>query len=171
MPSDSQSKWLRYRHKWAWGIDKEWDYVECDLNEYTKECVREFILDADLEKYNEDEHYRGIEYELVNKPDNEWLVEHLKEAQNAVRATLYQERRARELLGLTPAREWTIEIKVPEETGASFGLGLECNPHLEHDIEDRVFQKIRATALEIIEMLGGLPTGGVMVRVKLERQA
>jgi len=57
--------WLKYKHKWAWGGDKEWcckDIGGLDVNEALKEITDE---------YSYSDKYRGVDYEVVEIPSSE----------------------------------------------------------------------------------------------------
>lgn len=77
-------KWLRYKHKWAWGESSSFDYIRY----YGKEddqSIREFIEDAELCKENQwSDKYRGISYELVDRPEGEWITREIDKASRVI---------------------------------------------------------------------------------------
>ncbi len=59
--------WVKYRHKWSYGTDQDWEYLELGENEIVKEeqlneQVREII---DL-NWIDQETWRGLEVEIVS---------------------------------------------------------------------------------------------------------
>lgn len=69
--------WLKYKHKFAYGSDKEWSWViiEYDLESSLEELSEEF---------NWSEHYRGMDYEVVEIPPLEVLEKEIKSAEKTV---------------------------------------------------------------------------------------
>lgn len=61
--------WMRYRHKFSSGISKIWSWR--DLGDVDPGKAKEYAKDecAELsEEYHYSEHYRGIDYEIVDLP-------------------------------------------------------------------------------------------------------
>lgn len=80
--------WIKYRHKWSSGVDKEWEWKDlgpiparADLKQVEREAAREINESA----YQDSEHYRGIDCELVDIPPRGVIEAHLKEARDSAR--------------------------------------------------------------------------------------
>lgn len=89
--------WVRYRHTFAYGKDKKWSFVEIDDNwdcdeggygpkgwtystEYDKEKDLGYYLDSECglsEQYNWSDKYRGFDYEPIDHPSVEYIIERL----------------------------------------------------------------------------------------------
>ena len=77
---DLSTKWMKWRHTFAANTGS-WDWIEvADDEEHIKE-VRSELAD----QYSSSEHYRGIDYDLYDSPDLEWLETHLEECREAFR--------------------------------------------------------------------------------------
>ena len=75
-------KWFKYRHKFASGPSNEWEYA---LYTYGPQAASEFIHDYGLtEVYAWSEHYRGIEYEIVDKPDPDWVLREIGSTEDGI---------------------------------------------------------------------------------------
>lgn len=72
-------KWLKYNHKWAWGDSKDFDYIRYNGKD-DDESICEFIQDFELcKEHNWSDKYRGIDYELVDKPPVEWIKKEIND--------------------------------------------------------------------------------------------
>ena len=60
--------WIKFRHKYSSGPDP-WLYAE--IKEETTDCVADFLGD----EYDDSMHYRGIEWEFIDQPPFEVVVE------------------------------------------------------------------------------------------------
>lgn len=72
--------WMKYRHKWSSGTDREWTWI--DIWNNTSKDMLEDILHELSEKYDYSEHYRGIDYELAEYPPVQVIereIQNLKE--------------------------------------------------------------------------------------------
>jgi hypothetical protein len=70
--------WIKYRHKWAWGISKKWEYEECNPKDL------EFVIE-DITKRNEwSEKYRGIEYFKVKSLPLEQIRKRINAHRNSM---------------------------------------------------------------------------------------
>lgn len=65
------TKWMKWRHKFASHAERTWRWTEVDPT-----CLREILSDL-ADEYDWSELYRGIDYELFDTPDPEWLAQHL----------------------------------------------------------------------------------------------
>ena len=75
-------KWFKYRHKFSSGPDPEWNYK---LYTYGPQAAYEFIQDYGLtDTYSYSEHYRGIEYEIVDKPDPDWVLLEIRSTEDGI---------------------------------------------------------------------------------------
>lgn len=81
-------KWMRYTHKWAWGTSKEEEWVLFDETQYKaddEKSVHEFIRDMELCKEGDwSDKYRGINYDILDKPDDAWLRKKIKETKDRI---------------------------------------------------------------------------------------
>lgn len=59
-------QWIKYRHKYSYGVSK-WEYL--DLGNTT---IDDFLEENYYRHYHED-HCRGIEYEVIDMPPQEYL--------------------------------------------------------------------------------------------------
>jgi hypothetical protein len=76
--------WLRYKHKWASGIDRKW------LWKYLGENVKDSLVQEFLGQIN-DEHswsdkYRGIDYDIVKHPPSDILQDKIKSCEKSLQA-------------------------------------------------------------------------------------
>lgn len=72
--------WMKFRHKFADGPD-DWEWE--DIGNIPKREIHGQVQSIRIEheeKYQNFDHYRGIDYEVVELPPLEILVIHLKEA-------------------------------------------------------------------------------------------
>jgi hypothetical protein len=84
-------RWFRYRHKWAYGIDKEWTYIELGESDYetyfaddSESSEEDFIEDYEVcKEWNWSERYRGIDYDVVDRIPREILEKKIKRAESA----------------------------------------------------------------------------------------
>lgn len=77
-------KWLKYKHKWAWGHSQNFEYIQY-VGEEDKESIRNFILDYAIhEEHNWSDKYRGINYELVDKPPDEWIKKEIEDVSRRI---------------------------------------------------------------------------------------
>jgi hypothetical protein len=60
--------WLKYKHKHAWGIDKEWSWRELGGSAKDAEADAKEVLHELSEEHNWSDKYRGIDYEIVEYP-------------------------------------------------------------------------------------------------------
>lgn len=90
MKNKNKLFFYRTKHKWSHGFDKEWEYhtIICDQNSINT-WIKEEIIEM-AKQYDYSEHYRGIDYELVDVPPVEILDEKLKSAlQKRINTTKY----------------------------------------------------------------------------------
>lgn len=73
--------WLKYRHKWSHGCDKSFSYK--DVDNASKEEI-DSILSELSDEFDYSEHYRGINYELVEYPPASVIEAEIKAAQNSI---------------------------------------------------------------------------------------
>lgn len=73
-------KWLKYRHVWASGPSKEWDFLELGTipAHIHEEALNDTLWELKQE-YQHEDHYRGIEHEIVDKPDSVWIKKELSQ--------------------------------------------------------------------------------------------
>ena len=66
--------WVKYKHTFAWGKDKEWKYIETEEQDFIENCgysdVGEFLMveTGIARDYEYSDKYRGIEYHIVPYP-------------------------------------------------------------------------------------------------------
>ena len=80
--------WVKYRHNFAWGSNKEWTYIEIPDMDYLIECdytgddnVGEWLMHEERvgDDYAYSDKYRGIDWEFVEKyPPYEEIEKRLK---------------------------------------------------------------------------------------------
>jgi len=91
--------WVRYRHKWAYGVDKtwEWNYLgeeHPQLGESPmpplKEAWEEFIRSEQVpvweQEYEWSDKYRGVEFEVVEKAPREVIEEKWASCERQIQA-------------------------------------------------------------------------------------
>lgn len=66
-------KFLKYRHKFGTGGSQRWDYLLLSLEDEVSVEEVEAVVAGVEHQYNWSEHYRGLEYKVVDKPTPEWL--------------------------------------------------------------------------------------------------
>lgn len=70
-------KFIKFKHKWSHGIDEEWTYQKIHSGwEHAigdKELFKEFLDENIAAEFDYYEHYRGVDYEIIDRPPNEWL--------------------------------------------------------------------------------------------------
>jgi hypothetical protein len=89
--------WVRYKHKFSYGTDKEWTIIEVAddwykygytvedwKNKHTQEELLGFFLEDEmgiLEKYSysDSDHYRGFDYEILEEPPISYILKSIKE--------------------------------------------------------------------------------------------
>ena len=84
-------KWFRFKHKWAHGNDREWEYCELDessFNSYfaddSKYSDEDYIEEMGIcSEGNWSDKYRGIDYEVVDTIPREILERKIKNAESA----------------------------------------------------------------------------------------
>jgi len=84
-------KWFRYKHKWAHGIDREWEYIELGDGDYrlyfaddSEHSEEDYIEDMGICKDgNWSDKYRGIDYDVVDTIPRELLEKKIENARAA----------------------------------------------------------------------------------------
>ncbi len=66
--------WLKYRHKWASGPDREWTWAHLGYDPALQPEVFEDTLQEVRAQYRDEDHYRGIEHEVHPSPPKETLA-------------------------------------------------------------------------------------------------
>jgi hypothetical protein len=68
----SDYTFFRYKHKFAYGTDKEWTYKLVHKSNVADEELIEEICELITEEYSYSERYRGIDYDITDDiPDEE----------------------------------------------------------------------------------------------------
>jgi hypothetical protein len=68
-----EMKAIKYRHKWAWGVNK-WEYnIICFDDSLFTDADLEEVIDYIQNDNGWSDKYRGIEYELVDSVPEDWV--------------------------------------------------------------------------------------------------
>jgi hypothetical protein len=74
-------KFIKYRHTFSYGHGNDWEieplYHAEDFDVF-EECVQDFVESLEAE-YGYSDKYRGLEYEILDNPGNEWLKEKISD--------------------------------------------------------------------------------------------
>lgn len=84
--------WVKYRHRFAYGTDKKWQYIEVPDFEWMRECgygdkgqtdekiLGEWLMEEERvgDQYDYSDKYRGIEYEQIDHPPVDEIMRRLK---------------------------------------------------------------------------------------------
>ena len=76
--------WLKYRDKWASGMKTEWDYY--DVGSDKQEYIDDFLTE-ESNKHNWSDKFRGLDYEIIDKPPKEYLVKLIDRLSNTLFCT------------------------------------------------------------------------------------
>ncbi len=83
--------WMKYRHKFSNGIDKEWSWKDLGVSSLKEARVEAKEISFELEnEYNWSEHYRGLEYKIVKYPPRNIIVSEIESTKQSIR--LYKNR-------------------------------------------------------------------------------
>jgi hypothetical protein len=79
--------WIKYWEVWSSGESTHFDYIEYDRTQPTDDrSIRDWLSENEVGKENNwSEHYRGVKYELVDKPDKKWLETKLKDTNERIK--------------------------------------------------------------------------------------
>ena len=90
-PKFGESMWIKYRHTFAWGIDKEWKYIEIpdNLKEYgydEEDAIGEWLLNEEQvgRNHSYSDKYRGIEYFQIDNPPVDEIIRRLNNHRKAL---------------------------------------------------------------------------------------
>ena len=119
--------WIKYKHRFAYGEDRKWSYIEIPddwktygydeedwkkkYEKWTKDepydediALGEYLSDNEeiTDQYNHSDKYRGFKYERVDGfPPNEEIMERLERAQSNANYWLDESSRLRDMLDKT----------------------------------------------------------------------
>jgi len=104
----NKKMWIKYKHRFAYGCDKNWNYIEIPDGEYLKECgysddnksIGEWLTDEEgiSDEYSWSEKYRGIEYEVCSTIPYEEIKRRLQNHKNNVEYHTQQVKKFQEML-------------------------------------------------------------------------
>lgn len=77
--------WMRYKHKFAWGIEKTWSYYNVGKYHDDKEQLKSILEELSNEYYYSDK-YRGIDYEIIECPPREYLENSIKRLKGYIKS-------------------------------------------------------------------------------------
>lgn len=95
--------WIRYKHKFSSGSDRDWSYVEIPDKDELREIGYEPLknqfprtwddvigeyLSTEMElanQYSYSEHYRGFDYEMIDNPPVEYIMARLNNHKSMIK--------------------------------------------------------------------------------------
>lgn len=80
--------WVKWRHKFSYGEDSEFSYMELS-DRTSEEGIKDEIIELATE-YEWSEHYRGIDYEVINHPPVDIIEKYIRKAKREVKGLKQQ---------------------------------------------------------------------------------
>jgi len=77
--------WLKYKHKHASGIDKEWSWRDLCCSAKDAKAEAEEALEELAKEYDWSDKYRGMDYEIVEYPPTAIIKEEILSTRRQVR--------------------------------------------------------------------------------------
>ncbi len=78
-------RWIKYRHRWSYGGEKEWNYT--DVTGIDEDALVDIL--EELKQDNEwSVHYRGIEYSYVDIPPLDYINTLIVEMSNRINSVM-----------------------------------------------------------------------------------
>jgi len=91
MSDEIEYIWVRYRHRFAYGIDKKWQYTEIPCEDYIKKVgyddIGSWLMEEERvgESHDFSDKYRGIEYDKVDNPPVDEIMSRLNRHRSYVK--------------------------------------------------------------------------------------
>jgi hypothetical protein len=94
---------VRTRTRWSSGTSKRTHHEVCldNFGDTSEEALREWVEEK-IRRDNDDggEHFRGVDYEVIDRPPEWWLAEQIERARRSSKYDLELITRYRKMLGL-----------------------------------------------------------------------